>query len=222
MNFFRYSYLNCYLCPQSCADHSFLCTSCLRDVGLELLPRNGDMDSEPGLELKALGRYRGHWAKLIKKLKSTARGNVHADARDFLRQLVDRYSACLNPKDFDEVVPVPGHPLRVCSETDLALILATEVARVFKKPVLRRVAQRKTFSNLFRPSQKDQSFNERFHLQLPHIAQRKFRVRRFGVPGRVLLVDDVCTTGSTLEGVAQMLRNQGLEVDQALVLARAL
>ena len=52
-------------------------------------------------------------------------------------------------------------------------------------------------------------------------ARGRFRVRRGAVvPARVVLLDDVCTTGATLADAIAVLRSAGCEVEGALVVAR--
>jgi ComF family protein len=111
----------------------------------------------------------------------------------------------------DVVVPVPLHWRRRRSRGyDQAALLAVAVARSLRLPArlraLRRVRQTKS------------------QVELPHEERRKnvagaFEARGIAIGSRVLLVDDVRTTGATLEAASSVLREAGAREVHAFVLA---
>ena len=116
-------------------------------------------------------------------------------------------------KPFDAVVPVPLHPLRRRErEFNQAEVLARDLAR----------DQGWEFCDALQRT--------RYTVTQTHFDRRRrmrnlrdaFRVRRnAAVKGkRLLLVDDVLTTGSTLDECARMLLGAGAEAISALTVAR--
>ncbi len=114
----------------------------------------------------------------------------------------------------DHVVPVPLHPRRARRRGfNQAVILAREVSSAVDAPVrqlLRRVRDT--------GSQKGRTREERF-AELAGAFDA--RVSRTDVGGRILLVDDVVTTGATIRGCAAALQRAGISEISALLLARA-
>jgi ComF family protein len=116
---------------------------------------------------------------------------------------------------FDLLVPVPLHPdrlaLRGYNQSEL---LALDVAKVSRLPVRTDLIYRA------RHTQPQATLNRK---------QRLENVRDAFLPGqagllqgeRVLLIDDVCTTGSTLKACAQALHQAGAGDIWALAVARA-
>ncbi len=120
------------------------------------------------------------------------------------------------PGEHDVVVPVPLHPARLRRRGfNQAWVLATPVARRLQVPIvgsrLRRV--RPTASQVALP-ERDRRRNVRGAFVV---------VARRPVAGlRVLLVDDVFTTGATVAECARALSAAGAAAVDALTLARAM
>ncbi|MCC7519549.1 MAG: ComF family protein [Verrucomicrobiae bacterium] len=112
------------------------------------------------------------------------------------------------------VVPVPLHPVRERQRgLNQAALLARALARArglpFAPHVLERVRPTETQTCLDR-EERQRNLRAAFRARLPKTAAVR----------RVLLVDDVLTTGSTLSECAATLRAAGAEAVLALTLAR--
>ncbi len=124
--------------------------------------------------------------------------------------------AILAPQDLDidAIVPVPLHPKRQRQRGyNQAALLARELGVCLERPVVEGVLIRT------RPTAPQVELN---------VQERRANVRdAFLCTGstfsglRVLLVDDVCTSGSTLESASSALREAGASSVWAYTLARA-
>ena len=104
-------------------------------------------------------------------------------------------------EDFDCIVAVPLHPLRrIWRGYNQSEILVKEIAKKTKKPNLSRFLRRKRFTS----SQGNFGKQGRLtNIKSAFLTEASFKNKR------VLLVDDICTTGSTLEECAQVLKKAG-------------
>src|SRR5437773_11964952 len=155
------------------------------------------------------------------------RGIVRQIIHDFkygrqihLRHLVARwlYGAFdderLRGRTFDMIVPVPLHPTRQrergFNQASLLAELLTAQISIPSKPVLKRVRYTTTQTALDRAERMENLHNA-------------FRLRRnANVRGlRVLLIDDVLTTGSTLSECARIFKRSGAISVYAATAARA-
>jgi ComF family protein len=122
-------------------------------------------------------------------------------------------SALPNGIEADVIVPVPLHPARLrAREFNQSLLLADQLSRHLALPV--------SVTNLVRVVATDQTTLTR-QARLRNL-RKAFEVRRPQdlAEKRILLIDDVFTTGTTLHECAKALRNAGAGPVFALTLAR--
>ncbi len=108
-----------------------------------------------------------------------------------------------NPLAVDAIVPVPLHPRRLRERGyNQSALLAREVARITGLKLLEKGLVRIKDT----PSQVDSASAEEGRGNV----QRAFRATEVDIRGlRLLVLDDVCTTGSTLEACSLALREAG-------------
>jgi ComF family protein len=154
--------------------------------------------------LRAIGGYEGPLRAILHALKYRGRRSVSSPlAALMLRECADALH------EADMLVPVPLHWRKRRAR---GFNQAEELARRLPLPVLR--ALRRTRAT---PSQTDLPAARR-HANV----RGAFRVRRRANVGgrRIVLIDDVCTTGATLEACARVLREAGAADVRALTAAR--
>lgn len=131
------------------------------------------------------------------------------------KPLADLMIAALpHPIETDIVMPVPLHPARLRErEFNQALLLADRLAHHLARPLV--------YTNLERivPSDPQSTLSRKERLKN---LRRAFAVRHPGkVEGkRILLIDDVFTTGTTVNECAKALRKAGAHAVSVLTLAR--
>lgn len=202
-----------FLFPDSCvacaaplpADRRHLCASC----GSELFARAGSLamsePSGPREDASAHARvfyafeFGGAARAVIHALKYGGRTSIAGDLARLAAPVA--LSACVTPPDV--VVPVPLHPVRFRERGfNQSELLAVHLAASLGAP-----AQRALLRTRHAPPQARLPRRQRLA-----IAPGTFRVAE-GItrPGRVLLIDDVATTGATLAAASLELLNAGAE-----------
>ncbi|MEB3237960.1 MAG: ComF family protein [Candidatus Sericytochromatia bacterium] len=176
------------------------CPGCRAAARAPLAARVG----EARLLVLAAGSYRGGLRRAILALKQ-------GDRPDLARSLAALFPG--PPPGAPLLVPVPTSPDRVRARGyDHALLLARHLARTWGCPVSPRVLRRTRAT-------------PRLHASGPGERRRLLRGAFAAVRSRktaeVWLVDDLCTTGATLDGCRSALGMRGWDVRGAVVLARA-
>jgi predicted amidophosphoribosyltransferase len=212
------------LAPPRCAVCTtagpLLCASCLIDMPLLTGPicaRCGAPTQRPVADCaRCRGRRLAYESAVSGMLfDGPARRLVHAFKDGGLRALAEPAAAltalAVEPPDAAVVTWVPADPLRLALRGyHPARRLAEELAARWSlpaRPLLRAPLVRRPQRGLTR-AQRRRNVRDAFTAATP-------------VTGRVCLVDDVHTTGATLQAAARALRRAGADAVVAVTLARA-
>ncbi|RMH93766.1 ComF family protein [Lysobacter pythonis] len=193
----RHACAGCAL-PLAAADTGARCGACLirRDA--------------PLAEVRAVFAYTAPLDRLLPRFKfhqSLAAGRLLSSL--MVSGLAD---AALSSAD-TVLIPVPLHRRRLAARGhDQALELARPLARALGLPLRHDLLWRCKHTGA--QSRLDQATRRRN-------LRDAFRVRGGAAPARVTLIDDVMTTGATLEAAARALRQAGVARVDAWVCARA-
>jgi len=162
--------------------------------------------------MRALGVYDGALLTAIHRFKYQGQTNI---GRILGGMMADTAVSLWSPGHFTLIVPVPLHKRRLRERGfNQAVVLAREIARRLTLPLdvwsLRRAVET--------IPQVDLARQERIHnVRGAFVLRRPERI----VGQRILLIDDVCTTGSTLQECASLLRRGKAKAVTALTVARA-
>jgi ComF family protein len=184
-----------------------VCEDCWAQLRLAplLLDR---LRSDQGVDWSgAVDRYEGRMKEIIHALKYERRRSVAPPLGELMRATGARLL-----KDADVVVPVPLHPRR---EYQRGFNQAEDLARQLGLPVVRLLKR-----IVFTQSQIELPKEERHRNVKDAFALTQVPGSRFRVPGVVVLVDDVATTGATLDACACVLKSAGVKEVRALTAAR--
>lgn len=167
--------------------------------------------------LRTFGAYNGELRQMIVLLKYNGVRTLAGPLGGWLAQSVAEHPELA---EVDALVPVPLHRRRQRARGyNQAELLAGELARWVRKPVvtrwLERVKDTPSQTGLT-PAQRIE--NVRGAFTCPERSRRAARTKLDRT--RILLVDDVCTTGATLNACARTLKRAGAESVQAVTVAR--
>ena len=179
-------------------DHVWTCRFCAtRDIGFS--------------KARSAIRYSGPVRRLLQQFKYEQAIWLRADLAELLAACV---YADMDADSFDLVVPVPLYPGRLRRRTyNQAALLAKELSRRIGVPFMNHVLSRT------RDTSTQTELNAREREQ--NVAGAFSVDKEAWVKGRrLLLVDDVMTTGATLNACAHALKAAGTADVQALTVAR--
>jgi competence protein ComFC len=181
-------------CAACCEPGTGLCERCA-PRGVPLLRRL------PSLEVVALGPYRAALRSAVLALKD--------GRRDVAEALGERLTALVECGAV--LVPVPTTPARRRTRgIDGVDLIARRAARLGGARVARALERAGADAQQGRSGAQRRSARGRFVCESGLVAGRD-----------IVLVDDVCTTGTTLEDCAEAVRTAGGRVRQAIVVASA-
>jgi len=154
------------------------------------------------------------------KFDGIVREAIHQLKYKNLRSLVDPLSSFLvdylagNPLPFEVLVPVPLHSRRLRERGyNQSFLLAQELGRRLNLPVVNNSLVRVKY---ILPQAKTKSAEERHN----NVKQAFSCCNSDLQNARILLIDDVCTSGATLEACAAPLKLSGAASVWGLTLAR--
>jgi ComF family protein len=150
--------------------------------------------------------YEGHLARLIVSAKFGGQWNLFPALAEHLLPRIDSRP--------DLIVPLPLHPLRLRERGfNQAIEIARPLALTLKLPLESSLLQRV----------RDTEHQARLHQRARSRNMRKAFISAARVDGATIaLVDDIMTTGATLDAAAQALRQAGAKRVEVWFLARTL
>jgi len=217
-----YSYILDLLAPPVCAycrvslhdQAAILCSDCtarITPISSTYLVGTGMGPS--GIKVLCITDYTDPLRKLI-----LAKGHKSRRAARQLGELIVRYSYILE-QDFDYIVPVPLHWTRYAQR---GFNQATEISYIISaysnKPVIELVKRVKKTQFQAECAQSERINNVKNAFELDQIVFKKNPEFYHGK--KILLVDDLLTTGSTLRATAQVLAQLKPELLTAVVACR--
>ena len=188
-------------------------TPFVHDMGAGFLSAEAIADPPPFERARAAVSYSGVARQMVRGLKYQDR----TDLAPWMARWMQRAGAELCA-EADVVVPVPLHWRRFFGRqfnqsAELGRALAHLTRRPFAPSALRRVRQTRQQVGLERREREE---NVRAAFRVPPEAEIQIAGRR------VLLVDDVYTTGATVRAVARALKRGGAGAVDVLTFARVL
>lgn len=161
--------------------------------------------------IRSAAEYRGSIRDLIHSFKYRHRDHLY---RVFGRMLIEVLAGQPYRKDIDYVVPVPMHPLkRYLRGYNQSELISIPVASFLRRPVLSRVLVRRKYTRpqfTLRKNERRENLAGSFAVVHPAFIRGK----------NLLLIDDICTTGATINECAGALRRAGARRVYALTIAR--
>ena len=181
-----------------------MCDDCW--TSLRLAPRLVDqLRADHGVDWAcAVDRYEGRMKEVIHALKYERRRSIARPLGELMKMTGARIL-----KDADLVVPVPLHPRR---EYQRGFNQAEDLSLQLGPPVVKLLTRLKnTRSQIELPAdERHQNVHDAFG----------YRPSAIGLPRVVVLVDDVSTTGATLDACARVLKGAGVKEVRAITAAR--
>ena len=176
----------CKICGKPVPEGEPLCGDCLR------VPHEFDVSA-------ALCLYNDVMRKSLSELKYKGRRDI---GKSWGQLLAAAYEPLIRRWHIDVIVPVPIHKSRMKKRGyNQAAVIAEECGRKWHLPVNDRAVIRQGRTR----AMKELDRNERMKNLLSAFGEGEVSVRG----QRVLLIDDIYTTGSTLDAVSHILKKEG-------------
>ena len=164
-------------------------------------------------ETVAAGLYSGLLRELVLRMKRSEGDGLSLAMGELLWQ---RHGDRLAALEADVVAPIPLHwRRRVVHRTNSAAVLAEVIARRLRLPLAERLLRRRRATvrqSELTPAQRWENVRRAFSVRAGYHLEK----------ARVLVVDDILTTGATCSEAARTLRRAGAERVTAVVAARAI
>jgi len=170
-----------------------LCKRCSRPSGTDIC-LSCRRDPPKANRIIALGWYQGIFAEMIRGAKIWG---IH----ECLSYLYDRIKSELEP-EYDAIVAIP-------SNHKLVKILSNEIANMLDAEFLELVRRKKEAIEQVGLTKKERKEN----------AKKSFELTSKKIPQSILVIDDISTTGATLDAVCSLLKDNGAIKVDAFVLA---
>lgn len=197
------------------SDHP--CKSCAAELKKLLTPRNPHEAHTNNFKLYSMSNYEGRMREFIISSKNAAFNGLMPAQKKFLETICEYWHPEIAEYKVDLFIPVPGHPIRSFLQSDIAWYLARYLSKASNKGEPQSPLKRKLFvnNNLYLPQKHLTKIERSEKVRTQYFVNEKIKT-----PLKACLVDDVFTTGSTINTCKDMLINAGYEVPVAIVLSK--
>ena len=201
----------CFGCGEKETENALICPECLKALYRYPVPVHGGT-REVVTHIRSLGHYAPPFLSLVHELKYRNRTKLAPMLGDALTSLL-----MTDPllKRADLIAPIPLHPARLRERGyNRSELLARRVSQLTGIPItdaLRRVKNTKSQARIVNPAKRRDNLKGAFAVNNDAALKDK----------QVLLIDDVTTTGATLDAAALVLKSAGASAVYALVVAQA-
>ncbi len=215
----------CIVCNQECIEGSIFCSICFSKIVFidypicevcgKLLKTDSGTEKTKCYHCEHFGRefdkaralflYDHYTKKILMKLKSESDNYV---ARDAAKQLLFRYGYLFC--DIDFIIPVPSHWIRIMKRGYNPATMISEELSKLSGIDMRRYLMRKKYTKY----QRGKSYEER-----QYNVKDAFKTTGDVSGKNILLVDDVFTTGATLNECSKTLKESGAKRVTCLTVA---
>lgn len=195
--------------PKFCAncekEGSWLCESCLPSVNLS-------QENRAVANLDGITALFNYGENTISRLIQMFKYNYLSEIAGIFEKIIYKTNFNNTWQDF-VIIPVPLHPRR---ERERGFNQAEILAKLFAKKLGLPTENNLSRTIYSAPQVKLSGEERRRNLKDAFV----FNVEDRAMPEKVLLVDDVYTTGATMEECAKVLKGSGVKTVHGLVLAR--
>lgn len=187
----------CYFCGSS-KECLKMCSSCYAEMSHIRVEKNRQI---LGVDVYCAGVYEDNLQKLIRGLKYHNQRDLAFFQAKFM---YDYWQKILNKKDFYKIVPIPLFKTREKSRKyNHMTLVAEEFAKLTGYKVdlelIKRIKDTKPQYKLSKAQRMDNLTNA-FEIKTKNVGKE-----------RILLIDDICTTGSTFESIIHELKKNCID-----------
>lgn len=207
------------------AEEKLLCTSCRAQLNLirDFCPVCGTPASGNSCQLCSTGRFYFDVARslfpygqVVQNLLHNFKYNDFTGCAEYLSEFIASYLNEIESFDnVDIIAPVPLHRVKQRSRGyNQSYFLAREVACWLPRPVIKDLIKRTRFTNTqtrLNRSERRLNVSNAFSLNQKYTLEQK----------NILLIDDVFTTGATVNSISKLLKDNGINRIYVLTIARA-
>jgi predicted amidophosphoribosyltransferase len=210
----------CRFCSKSISEKADWCLECFRAFSLNILPRVPQWISGVDFPILAATQYSSVTSQWILKLKTRSSVDQDLESNRWVQKLIKHWIPELTRLNADFIVSIPSNPWRVLMERSLSQFIGEEVSKLSGLK-LNNTLLTLPWSQALSTwgQQKHFSAAERHLNAYDFFAKYTIQTSSMNSP-RILLVDDVCTTGATIRSCGERLKSSGISVVGAFVLSR--
>lgn len=203
----------CIFCNQITKDKSLICEPCKKALKKQITDKPQSIYVKDTKYIDKIGTvfaYNDFTKNAVLNLKSTGRTDI---VLFFGELLYDEFETVFGSLSFDAIIPVPMHKIkRKRKGFNQAYLIAKVVSKKTKIPVISDA--------LIKPKHKKEQKKLSSKERRKNAKKAYECLNKEKISGkRLLLVDDVMTTGSTADECARVLIESGAENVSALVIA---